>query len=186
MPFYVGHYLQDTHHLSRSEHGAYLLLLFAMWSAGGTLPANDKNLSKLAHCTLEEWREIRSVILAFFDRDGAKITHGRLVHEMARYQNKVEKAKLAGKASAYKRSKKNKGKRPTDVQQTFNQNPTKEKDTEVIAPTEQITSGRDAPVLPCEGQPASAPVVFIRDLPKAERDAIAATATVGLGRRSAH
>lgn len=57
---------------------------------------------------------------------------------------------------------------------------------ELAAPTGQANSGRDAPALPCEGQPASAPVVYIKDLPKAERVALAAGATVGLGGRRAH
>lgn len=57
---------------------------------------------------------------------------------------------------------------------------------ELVAPTGQTSSGRDAPVLPCDGQPASAPVVFIKDLPKAERLALQATALDGIGRRRAH
>ena len=31
MPFLVDAYIADTTHLSLEEHGAYLLLLFAMW-----------------------------------------------------------------------------------------------------------------------------------------------------------
>lgn len=86
MKLYVGDYLGDTHHLGALEHGAYLLLLMAMWRAGGTLPAIDANLARLARCTLDEWTSVRPAVMAFFKVSRGKLTHKRLAEEMAKYE----------------------------------------------------------------------------------------------------
>lgn len=97
MKLYVGDYLGDTHHLGALEHGAYLLLLMAMWRAGGSLPAIDANLSKMARCTPAEWESIRDGILPFFQRTRGRLTHKRLTAEMAKYENTSGKRSEAGK-----------------------------------------------------------------------------------------
>jgi len=97
MKLYVADYLGDTHHLSVVEHGAYMLLLMAMWRAGGSLPAADANLARLARCTPDQWAEIRDVILPFFRRRGGKITHKRIASEMAKYEDTSGKRSAAGK-----------------------------------------------------------------------------------------
>ena len=38
MPFATDAYIGDTTHLTTIEHGAYLLLLFAMWRTAGGSP----------------------------------------------------------------------------------------------------------------------------------------------------
>lgn len=103
MKLYVADYLGDTHHLSVVEHGAYLLLLMAMWRAGGTLPAKDLNLSKLARCTPDQWAEIRGVVLPFFKRCGGRITHKRLAEEIAKYETTSEVRAAAGKRGGRKK-----------------------------------------------------------------------------------
>ncbi len=97
MKLYVADYLGDTHHLSVVEHGAYLLLLMAMWRAGGSLPSADANLAKLARCTPDQWAEIRDGVLAFFRRRGGRITHKRIAAEMAKYESTSGKRSVAGK-----------------------------------------------------------------------------------------
>lgn len=74
MKLYVADYLGDTHHLGALEHGAYLLLLMGMWRAGGSLPAADANLCKLARCTPAEWEAIKADVLAFFKRSRGRLT----------------------------------------------------------------------------------------------------------------
>lgn len=97
MKLYVADYLGDTHHLGALEHGAYLLLLMAMWRAGGTLPAADANLSRLARCTAEEWAQIKDLVLPFFKHSRGRLTHKRLAAEMAKYENISGKRAEAGK-----------------------------------------------------------------------------------------
>ena len=43
MPMYWDAYIADTTHLSTEEHGAYLLLLAAMWRRDGSVPDDDKD-----------------------------------------------------------------------------------------------------------------------------------------------
>lgn len=104
MKLYVADYLGDTHHLSAIEHGAYVLLLMGMWRAGGTLPAADANLAKLARCTPEEWAAIKPTILAFFKVSRGKLSHKRIAAEMAKYETVSGKRKTAAQASVEKRA----------------------------------------------------------------------------------
>ncbi len=104
MPFFVGDYLADTTHLNRSEHGAYLLLLMAMWRAGGKLPADHARLARLALCTPDEWAEIKGVILEFFTKANGVWTHKKLDKVSAKYAKTVNQRSDAGKASAEARA----------------------------------------------------------------------------------
>ncbi len=107
IPFYVGDYLADTTHLTRSEHGAYLLLLMAMWRGGGKLAADDDRLARLAHCSDAEWSGMRATILSFFRCRRGVLTQKRLTAEYAKYQRAITQRKNAGKASAAKKRSKN-------------------------------------------------------------------------------
>lgn len=107
IPLYVGDYLADTTHLTRSEHGAYLLLLMAMWRGNGKLPADDVRLAKLAHCSDAEWAGMRGTILAFFRRRRGVLTQKRLTVEHAKYTDTIAKRSVAGKRNAGKRYNKN-------------------------------------------------------------------------------
>jgi uncharacterized protein YdaU (DUF1376 family) len=108
MKLYVADYLADTFHLTRDQHGAYLLLLMAMWRAGGRLPATDAKLAAIAKCTPKEWAANRDVLLGFFQRRGGLLTHKRLAAEMAKAEHVSEVRKGASeKGVAAKRSKNN-------------------------------------------------------------------------------
>lgn len=102
MPFFVGDYLADTTHLSRDQHGGYLLLLFAMWKKGGRLPDDDAQLANVAKASPREWRALRPVMQPFFDVSGGYWIHKRVARELAgateRKAKAVAKAALGAKA----------------------------------------------------------------------------------------
>lgn len=82
LPLWTDAYLADTTHLSTIEHGAYLLLLMAMWrSKGCRLPNDDKLLARYAGLTAGQWARIKPSIWPFFRVESDSITQGRLTDE---------------------------------------------------------------------------------------------------------
>ena len=110
IPLYIADYHVDTTHLNRSEHGAYLLLLMAMWRAGGKLPRSDDKLARLAKCTPDEWDEIKDTILEFFVICGGLIKHKRITKEFSKYETKILSAQKGGITTRSKNLNKNKEK----------------------------------------------------------------------------
>ena len=106
MPLYVADYLGDTTHLTTEEHGAYLLILMAMWRAGGRLPSESAKLARFARLTPAKWAKMEQDILAMFDVRNDEIGHKRLELEFAKYtKNSEARAKsgaAGGKAKALK------------------------------------------------------------------------------------
>lgn len=98
MPLWIGAYLADTQHLSRDEHGAYLLLLMAYWRNDGPLPDDDKRLSAIAKASHKEWKELRPTIAEFFVVSDGRWTQKRVEAELA--QSKDRKNKAVSKAQA--------------------------------------------------------------------------------------
>jgi uncharacterized protein YdaU (DUF1376 family) len=150
MNLYVGDYLADTTHLTRGEHGAYLLLLMAMWRAGGKLPRDDKKLARIALCTDHEW----DTIMEFFVIRGGSITQKRLAKEVEKYRSTISKRQKAGRASAEKKANKNNDGSSTRVEHVNHK------------PEPEPTSGKEPPPPPKggandlfgdEGDPAEKP-----------------------------
>jgi uncharacterized protein YdaU (DUF1376 family) len=81
-PLWTDAYLADTHHLSTIEHGAYLLLLMAMWRSNGTLPTDDRQLAKFARLGANQWQRVKPALLPFFRIEGLTMTQGRLADEL--------------------------------------------------------------------------------------------------------
>ena len=66
--FYPGDYLADTRRLTRSQHGAYLLLLIDYFATGQAPPNDDAVLARLTLCdTQSDWLAIRKAIEPFFE-----------------------------------------------------------------------------------------------------------------------
>ncbi|HYC66661.1 YdaU family protein [Brevundimonas sp.] len=109
MQLYVADYLGDTRHLTTEQHGAYLLLLMAMWRADGRLPNDPKKLARIVCCTPSRWAKIGGDVLEFFDVDGDDLTNARLGLELEIAQEKSIKrarsGRLGARANALKRLK---------------------------------------------------------------------------------
>lgn len=93
MPLYVADYLADTGHLSAAEHGAYLLMIMHYWQKGG-LPDDERQLSRIARLSADEWAESRDTLAGFF---GENWTHARIDEELAAAKEKYEKRAAAGR-----------------------------------------------------------------------------------------
>ena len=107
MPLYVADYLGDTQHLSLEQHGAYLLLLMAMWRSGGRLPNDPSKLSRIVRLSPARWARIADDVMAFFDECGGDITQGRLASEIEKAAKKSQVRSEAGRAGAEAKALKN-------------------------------------------------------------------------------
>jgi uncharacterized protein YdaU (DUF1376 family) len=107
MPFYVGDYIRDTQHLTTEQHGAYLLLIFAMFSAGGSLPNDEAKLSRIARMTKAKWLSNRDDILPFFQIDGDALTHSKITEVRKKYEEKLHKLAQNGSKGGTAKALKN-------------------------------------------------------------------------------
>ena len=109
MQLYVSDYIGDTLHLSTEQHGAYLLILMAMWNADGKLPDDDTKLARISRLSVKKWRGIKDDIEALFRVDDGVWTNGRLTKELQKSKSKSESRASAGaKGGAAKALKNNK------------------------------------------------------------------------------
>ena len=97
MPLVIRDYLADTTHLSTAEHGAYLLLLMAAWTRGGTLPDDDAQLARITRASAREWKALRASLAPFFHAADGEWRQKRLLKELA--EATANAAKAGAKAS---------------------------------------------------------------------------------------
>jgi len=80
MPFYPGHYLADTGHLTAEQHGAYLLLIMHYWCNEG-LPDDHEQLRRIARLSHHRWKANEKTLQKFFKNGWC---HSRLDQELAK------------------------------------------------------------------------------------------------------
>ena len=88
MPFYVGDYLADTMHLSAAQHGAYLLLLMALWRGNGSIPDCDAMLAAITKSMPQEWKKLRPVLEKLCVVAEGVWSQKRLTRELEKSQTK--------------------------------------------------------------------------------------------------
>lgn len=96
MQLYVSDFIGDTLHLSTEQIGAYMLLLMAMWNAGGKLPADEAKLARVTRMSVKKWKAIADDLLPFFEVDGDEIRHNRLTKELRKSESKSQSRAAAG------------------------------------------------------------------------------------------
>lgn len=98
-PFNVGDYAAHTGHLEPMEDLAYRRLLDVYYMREGPLPADIQVTAKLVRMRSMA-ADVESVLREFFTLTESGWTHTRCESEIARMQDKQEKARASGIASA--------------------------------------------------------------------------------------
>lgn len=96
MQLYVSDFIGDTLHLSTEQVGAYLLLLMAMWNAGGSLPDDEAKLARIVRLSVKKWRAVAPDLLSFFERVDGAVRHKRLTKELQKSESKSQSRASAG------------------------------------------------------------------------------------------
>lgn len=148
-PHHIADFNNATRHLTLVERALYRELIDRYYETEIALPAEDFN--KLARMVLakseEEKAALQSVLAEFFTLENGFYTHKRCDAEILIYKEKIEKASLAGKASALVRAKKKLNRRLTPVEQTFNERATVTQPTIHQSPiTKDIRASRKKPL----------------------------------------
>lgn len=103
MPLFIADYLADTQHLTRDEHGGYLLLLMAYWRNSGPLPDDDKRLAAIVKASPREWKTLRPALAEFFTIADGYWTHKRADKEIEEAAENARKNAERAKRAAEKR-----------------------------------------------------------------------------------
>ncbi|MBL4838138.1 MAG: DUF1376 domain-containing protein [Kordiimonadaceae bacterium] len=96
MPMYWDAYLADTTHLSAEEHGAYLLLMAAMWRRNGFVPDDDVDNARILKVSKGKWRKIKTRLDPFLEYTAQGITQKKLQKTWIRTQEIIAKNRLNG------------------------------------------------------------------------------------------
>ncbi len=104
MPVFPDAYLADTTHLSTEEHGAYLLLLMAMWRRGGSVPNDDADLARIVGLDRSRWRKTKKRLLPLLIVEGSFLSQKRLQKEWQYAKEKRDKNAANGRTGGRPKS----------------------------------------------------------------------------------
>jgi uncharacterized protein YdaU (DUF1376 family) len=147
MPLYTSDYLGDTFHLTTLEHGAYLLLLMALWNNDGELPNDPEKLRKVSRLSRANWKKVWPSIEEFFEVSCDSICQKRLseIHEAVTQKRKTlsENGKKGGRPKSLKTKDQPKAKGSEKVKQP---EPELDITPDVSSSNEESTSGTSLPL----------------------------------------
>lgn len=107
MPMYWDAYLADTTHLTTEEHGAYLLLLGAMWRRNGTVPDDDKDNARILGLTKGKWLKIKQRLSDFLIYENNHISQKKLQKTWKKTQETIQKNRQNGAKGGRPKTNKN-------------------------------------------------------------------------------
>jgi uncharacterized protein YdaU (DUF1376 family) len=100
MTLWVRDVLADIAALDAEERGAYLSLMIACWSEGGSLPLDPRRLARLAAVDADRWPRVWEAIGGYFVvADGQTIHHATVDAEMTRARD-AQGSRRRGAAAA--------------------------------------------------------------------------------------
>jgi len=89
MPMFWDAYLADTTHLTTEEHGAYMLLLAAMWRRNGWVPDDDRDNARILGLTVAKWKRTKARLASFLIFDENCISQKNLLKIWKNTQEKI-------------------------------------------------------------------------------------------------
>lgn len=107
MPMYWDAYIADTTHLTTEEHGAYLLLLGAMWRRDGSVPDDDRDNARILGLTVAKWRKVKDRLSPFLILEDGHISQKNLRKIWENTQEKIEKNRENGSKGGRPKSSQN-------------------------------------------------------------------------------
>lgn len=149
MPLWVGDFLLKAGDLDARETGAYLLLLMAMWSRDGSLPADQKKLQRVAKCG-REWPAVWAAIGHYFTEENGRITNKRLTEELQKVCAKREvnrhNGELGGRAKALKDKELHMANATVSPQQSYSESEREEKREAKASPEKKLRRRLELPL----------------------------------------
>lgn len=103
MAFNPADYTSNTLHLTTRQHGGYILLICAAWSARGHLPGTDAALMAITKLGKREWVEDGPVLKTFLTSTADGWMHERVAFEWQDAQALIDAKSKAGKKGARNR-----------------------------------------------------------------------------------
>jgi uncharacterized protein YdaU (DUF1376 family) len=104
---YWDAYLADTTHLTTEEHGAYLLLLAAMWRRNGSVPDDDRDNARIVGLTPAKWRRTKARLGSLLTINDGEISQKNLQKIWKNTQEKIHKNRQNGGKGGRPKSGKN-------------------------------------------------------------------------------
>jgi uncharacterized protein YdaU (DUF1376 family) len=98
MTIWIPDFIAGTQSLSATEVGAFMLILCAMWTAGGWLHNDQKKLARIARLTADKWHMVGPSIMALLVVDGDRVTCKRLQRELEKTRKRIEQKREAGRS----------------------------------------------------------------------------------------